>query len=143
MENIVEDLLNCIMMKAVSEFNVLAKTLGFLAGSFPMEPWTKMKNKEKKRLWNFPCNVLMWSSKFLEICMWGIRMIDNVLNWEILCFNHDIERLLMCWSFQFYVWISTCNKNLSLRTPSDHIHCLSSWVIQFSLIRIIHHLLGF
>ena len=33
--NIVEDLLNRIMMKVVSEINVLAKTLGFLDWFFP------------------------------------------------------------------------------------------------------------
>ena len=35
LEYIVDDPLNCIMMKVVSEFDVLAKTLGFLDWFFP------------------------------------------------------------------------------------------------------------
>ena len=37
-----------ILCKMYLNFDVLAKTSGFLIGSFLMEPWTRMNNRERK-----------------------------------------------------------------------------------------------
>ena len=49
-----------IWCKMYSNFDVLAMTSGFLTSSFPMEPWTRMNNRERKRLWKSPCIAPMW-----------------------------------------------------------------------------------
>ena len=49
-----------ILCKMYLNFDVLERTSSFLTGSFPMELWTRMNNRGRKRLWKPPCIALMW-----------------------------------------------------------------------------------
>ena len=77
-----------ILCKLYLNFDVLATTLGFLIGSFPMEPWTKMHNRERKNIMKFSLQCSHMISN-VGICMWENSLEDNVLKCEgvVVVFN--------------------------------------------------------
>ena len=96
---------NVILWKLYLNFVVVATTSGFLTGSFPMEPWTRKNNRERKKK-DYENLVVLLSCDFnLGISMWENGMIDNAFelgifkfsimlmkgNWYIEVFNSMFE----------------------------------------------------
>ena len=84
--------------KCIWIFFVLATTSGFLTGSFPMEPWTGMNNRERKKDYENLLALLLCDFRFC-IYMWENRMIDKVFNYEFPSFNYVNEKQFDMWKF--------------------------------------------